>query len=103
MAIQHSSAVRELIEAIWATADAQDGEQMAELHADDPNLVFVVAAPSEAWHGFGEVKDGIRAAHDSARRTVSRSSGAPRSRMATRGGESATAFSRTRAAATPSV
>lgn len=64
MAVQHSSAVRELIEAIWATADAHDGDQMAELHADDPNLVFVVAAPSEPWHGLAEVKDAIRAAHD---------------------------------------
>ncbi len=64
MAIQPSNAVRELIEAIWATADAQDGERMAELHADDPNLVFVVAQPTEAWNGLTEVKDAIRAAHD---------------------------------------
>jgi hypothetical protein len=27
--------VRELIEAIWASADAQDGEQMAQLRVDD--------------------------------------------------------------------
>ena len=64
MAIQRSPGVCELIEAIWATADAQDGEQMAQLHADDPHLVFVLPAPIEAWHGLTEVKDAIRAAHD---------------------------------------
>lgn len=64
MAIKRSSGVRELIEAIWAAADAQDGERMAQLHADDPSLVFVVPTPGEAWHGITEVKDAIRAAHD---------------------------------------
>jgi ketosteroid isomerase-like protein len=64
VAIQHSSGVRELIEAIWAAADAQDGDQMARLHADDPCLIFVVPTPADAWQGITEVKDAIRAAHD---------------------------------------
>jgi SnoaL-like domain len=64
MAIQRSPGVCDLIEAIWATADAQDGERMSQLYADDPNLLYVGVAPAEAWHGFAEVTDALRAAHD---------------------------------------
>jgi hypothetical protein len=56
--------VCELIRAIFATADAQDGQAMFRLHAAESTVTFVGVGPGELWQGPDELAAALRVAHD---------------------------------------